>query len=96
MNEAKIDLIDSIARQMVDARLADFRSLAETHGMSVAASVMLSMCAEIAGTALATAKEKDARIMGGIAFTLAMKKAMENNSAVFETLELIDRVKEPS
>ena len=93
---AKMELIADIARDMIDARLADFRSLSESHGMSVASSVMLSMCAEIAGTALATAKERDSRIMGGVAFTLAMKKAMENNSAVFETLELIDRVKEPS
>lgn len=96
MSSAKIDLIESITRQMVDARLADFRSLAETHGMSVAASVMLSMCAEIAGTALATAKERDSRIMGGVEFTLAMKKSMDQNNATFEALELIDRVKEPS
>ena len=93
---AKMELIADIARDMIDARLADFRSLSESHGMSVASSVMLSMCAEIAGTALATAKDEDTRTMGGIAFTLAMKKAMDQNNATFEALELIDRVKEPS
>lgn len=89
-------LLEEVARSMIDARLDDFKSLAESHGVPFAASVMLTVCAEIAGTALATSKDEKHRLLGGIAFTLAMKKAMDFNGAGMEMTELLERIKEPA
>lgn len=82
--------LDTVER-MVDARTTELHSLAESHGMDFAASVMLSACAHVAGIALATCKDESARREGGRAFITAMAHTMRKTGAEFEAIDAIQK-----
>lgn len=69
---------------------------AQAHGPEFAASAMLSVAAEMAGTALALCKDPETRNVGTLSFLLAVKSAATEAGAGFATEELLDKIMEKS
>lgn len=87
-----VEEFSGTVEKLVNTQLREFAQLAEARGMSFAASAVLSACAEVAGAALATARDEEMRDQGGLAMVLAIKKAMDRNGAEFEAHELLERL----
>jgi hypothetical protein len=87
------ELIADTVERMVSARLKELADLSDSHGVPFASSVMLSVAADVAGAALAMAKNKDVREGGLMLMSMATKKAMDKYVSEYETQEAIDKAK---
>lgn len=88
-----IELMVETVETMVECRLQELANLAESQGPAFAASVMLSVCAELVGASLAMTKDTDLQRTGGTMFIMAMHKAMAKHNAGIETQATIEKAK---
>lgn len=88
-----IELLADTTVKIVDRMHQELANLAKSHGTQFASSVMLSVCGDIAGASLASAKDDGVRESGYIAFGMAVKKSMAKYSADYATQDLIEKVK---
>jgi hypothetical protein len=96
MTHDQIELLADVVKKMNSARSSQLADFVESQGPEFAASAMLSVAADMAGTALALCKNPDSRKLGIAAFLMAVKAATDQASAEYAACELMDKVMEKS
>lgn len=93
MSELDIELLAETVESMVTRQLKEMANLCDSHGVPFATSVILSVSSELAGAALAMARDDNVRKGGLLMLSVVAKKAMDKYNADYAAAEAIDKAK---
>ena len=90
---ANIELATEHVARLVKHMECETAKLVEERGVHFAASVIASVCAQIAGLSLAMIDDERLRDVAKVAIMMAIEHATDTSVSMFETYSAIDKAK---